>query len=584
MALELKRRKGTLLIGAWIGTGATARATAAGGADFLVAINAARFRMMGAPSTASLLPLKDTNDFVPRFAEEEILPFVSVPVFLGAAAFDPASDLSRLVAGAKRAGFAGVANFPSVVRYGGRYRACLEAAGVGLSREIEMLREARRIGLMTLAYAKTKAEAIAFADAGADIMCLFLGSNASSGPDEAREAGVDQAITFAQSVFRAVRAHSRGTLLVISGGPILSPAHLVEFCAATKADGYVGGSTIDRIPVEPAIESRVAEFKFVSPLRRRLKSEKRSLETVRRSVDLIGDSPRMAQIFEALPIAARARESVFIGGETGTGKTSIAKALHHLATPGRGRFDAIISPSSPNELLLDLFGCAPGFDARASAGRTGRFETLRNGTLAIEQIERLGPEVLDLIAHAAIDGDYVPFGGLAKRPLQTRIIYVSDLSLRELHRRRRISDSFYYALLAQNIQLPSLRERDEDIEPIAHHILTGISRQRKGGRLELHRAALRHLRAHHWPGNVRELISIIRRAAESAKGAHVTLANIKAVLESPDAPETADANAGEKAWILSALRKSGFRRGETAEILGVSRKTLYNKMKRLGLS
>jgi predicted TIM-barrel enzyme/DNA-binding NtrC family response regulator len=584
MTLELNRRKGTLLIGAWIGTGATARATAAGGADFLVAINAARFRMMGAPSTASLLPLKDTNDFVPRFAEEEILPFVSVPVFLGAAASDPACDLSRLVVDAKRAGFAGIANFPSVVRYGGRYRACLEAAGAGLSREVEMLREARRIGLTTLAYAKTKAEAIAFADAGADIMCLFLGSNASIEADEAHEVGVDQAITVAQSVFRAVRAHNRATLLVISGGPILSPAHLVEFCAATKADGYVGGSTIDRIPVEPAIESRVAEFKFVSPLRRRLRSEKRSLEAVRRSIDLIGDSPRMMQIFEALPIAALARGSIFIGGETGTGKTSIAKALHHLAAQGRGRFDSIVSPSSPNELLLELFGCAPGFDAKSSTGRTGRFETLRNGTLAIEQIERLGPEVLDLIAHAAIDGDYVPFGGLAKRPLLTRIVYVSDLSLRELHRRRRISDSFYYALLAHNIQLPSLRERDEDIELISRHILADVSRQRKTRVLNLHRAALRYLRAYYWPGNVRELVSIVRRAAESAKGAYVTLANIKTALQSPDAPETVNVNTSEKAWILSALRKSGFRRGEAAEILGVSRKTLYNKMKRLGLS
>jgi predicted TIM-barrel enzyme len=125
----------TLLVGGAIGVGMTAEAAERGGADFLLALSAGRYRVMGAASLAALLPLGEANRFTDTFARREILDRVAVPVFFGASCFDPATDLSALVAQVKAAGYHGIANFPTAIHFDGRFRRALEEVGIGFARE-----------------------------------------------------------------------------------------------------------------------------------------------------------------------------------------------------------------------------------------------------------------------------------------------------------------------------------------------------------------------------------------------------------------------------------------------------------------
>ena len=155
----LRAARNQMLVGAAIGTGMTAQAAERGGADLLLALNAGRFRSMGVPSIASMLALRPCNDFVLDFARAEILPRVAIPVFFGASAFDPALDITALVARIAAAGFPGVVNFPTAALVDGRYRDFLEESGCGFAREVALLTAARKAGLATLAYVRTAAEA-----------------------------------------------------------------------------------------------------------------------------------------------------------------------------------------------------------------------------------------------------------------------------------------------------------------------------------------------------------------------------------------------------------------------------------------
>src|SRR3712207_1970966 len=166
-----------IVVGAAIGLGMTARAAADGGADFLLVLSAGRLRVMGAPSLAAMLPIRDSNSFTDAFARREILDRVAIPVFFGAAACDPRLTVEALLARIRDAGYQGVANFPTAIHQDGAFRAALERAGLGFGREAEMLRAAPRFGLATLGYAKTRAEVDALIAAGVERLCLNFGWN-----------------------------------------------------------------------------------------------------------------------------------------------------------------------------------------------------------------------------------------------------------------------------------------------------------------------------------------------------------------------------------------------------------------------
>ncbi|MGY4606428.1 putative TIM-barrel enzyme [Bradyrhizobium sp. USDA 4474] len=153
------RNSRSFVLGAGIGSGMTARAAERAGADFVLALNAGRFRAMGGASPASILPIRNSNEFVAGFGRTEILPNTKLPVFFGVCTFDPELDLDRWLDRIIKWGFAGVTNFPSVIHIDDHRRSLLEKSGLGYSREIELLVKAAKRGVMTIGYTRSQSEA-----------------------------------------------------------------------------------------------------------------------------------------------------------------------------------------------------------------------------------------------------------------------------------------------------------------------------------------------------------------------------------------------------------------------------------------
>ncbi|MBY0336793.1 MAG: phosphoenolpyruvate hydrolase family protein, partial [Acetobacteraceae bacterium] len=263
----MRGAKREILVGAAIGLGMTARAAADGGADFLLVLNAGRLRVMGAPSLAAMLPITDSNRFTDAFARREILDRVRIPVFFGAAACDPRLDLPSFVAELKATGYHGVANFPTAIHFDGALRRAMEEAGLGFGREVALLAEARAQGLATLGYAKTRAEAEAMVQAGVERLCLNFGWNAGGSQGVPGGVPIEDAAERARRVFAMVRRRAPGTRCLVEGGPIIDPGHMLQVCDASRADGYVGGSTLDRLPLELSVMQSTSAFKTAPLLR-----------------------------------------------------------------------------------------------------------------------------------------------------------------------------------------------------------------------------------------------------------------------------------------------------------------------------
>ena len=171
----MKRNPDRFLFGAVVGSGMTAQVADRSGADYLLVLNAGRFRVQGASSLASFLPIRDANKWVFEFAEREILGRVKAPLYAGLCVSDPQVELDGLLQDVCDLGFQGVCNFPSNALIDGRIQTLLEEEGLGFSREVEMVRQARAVGLKALVYVATNEQALAMLEAGATTICVNLG-------------------------------------------------------------------------------------------------------------------------------------------------------------------------------------------------------------------------------------------------------------------------------------------------------------------------------------------------------------------------------------------------------------------------
>jgi predicted TIM-barrel enzyme len=540
-------RRSDILVGAAIGLGMTARAAADGGADFLLALNAGRLRVMGAPSLAAMLPICDSNPFTDAFARREILDRVAIPVFFGAAACDPRTDLTALLRRIRAAGYSGVTNFPSAIHHDGAFRAALEAAGLGFAREVEMLREARALGLATLGYAKTRAEVDAILAAGVEHLCLNFGWNAGGSLGIPGGVPLDDAAERARRTFARVRRLAPGTRCLVEGGPIIDPTHMIRVCDASRADGYVGGSTLDRLPLEMSVMQTTSAFKTAHLLRPEV------LRAAPRIAGLIGTSQTVRSLAQRIVRLVATDLPVLIEGEPGAGRTSAARAIH--AASGR----------SGNLAFLDAReAIAPRLFGEAGRGLLALAQT----TVVIEQADALAPTLRTRLGEWIERGTFERFAKPAERPPRARLLLTHPPGGEALAR----------ALSAQRLVVPPLRERMEDLPLLARAMLGGTGRAAP----TLEPAALRLLMAHTWPSNLRELHEILMRAATEARDGRISAALLERLL-GPATTAPATQAMDERAWILDALRRHRFRRGEAAAFLGIARKTLYNRMRRLGL-
>jgi predicted TIM-barrel enzyme len=264
-AFRQRNTDGRPLIGAGAGIGLSARSARAGGADFLVVYNSGRFRMAGRGSLAGLLAYGDANAIVLDMAGE-ILPVVSgLPVFAGVNGTDPFRLMPRFLDEIKAAGYAGVQNFPTVGVFEGSFRANLEATGMGYDAEVAMMRAAAERDLVTAPYVFTVAETEAMVtDGHANIVVAHMGLTTSGSVGAEVAVALEDAASTCQQIVDAARRLDPEVLVLAHGGPIATPADWKYVKDHTQGlNGFLGASSMERLPVERSIADAVSEFKEI---------------------------------------------------------------------------------------------------------------------------------------------------------------------------------------------------------------------------------------------------------------------------------------------------------------------------------
>ncbi len=259
--LRDKVARGIPIIGGGAGTGISAKMSEAGGVDLLVIYNSGRFRMAGRGSLSGMMPYGDANQIVMEMARE-VLPVVpQTPVLAGVCGTDPFRIMRLFLKEVQQAGFSGVQNFPTVGLIDGTFRQGLEETGMGFGLEVDMIRTAHDLGLLTTPYCFNPDEATAMAAAGCDILIPHMGLTSKGSIGAETAVSLEQAAESVQEMHDAARRVNPDILVLCHGGPIAEPADAQYVLDHTSGIvGFYGASSMERLPVEPAIRDRVAEF------------------------------------------------------------------------------------------------------------------------------------------------------------------------------------------------------------------------------------------------------------------------------------------------------------------------------------
>ena len=259
--LQAKVQSGQPIVGGGAGTGISAKLSEAGGIDLLIIYNSGRFRMAGRGSLAGTMPYGDANAIVMDMARE-VLPVVTkTPVLAGVCGTDPFRIMKLFLRDVINAGFSGVQNFPTVGLVDGTYRQGLEETGMGFGLEVDMIRTAREMGLLTTPYAFNPDEAAAMAKAGCDILIPHMGLTTKGMIGAQTAMTLDDAAKGVQAMCDAALRIKPDLLVLCHGGPIAEPEDAQYILDHTDGVvGFYGASSMERLPVEPAITNRVKEF------------------------------------------------------------------------------------------------------------------------------------------------------------------------------------------------------------------------------------------------------------------------------------------------------------------------------------
>jgi predicted TIM-barrel enzyme len=259
--LRAKVAAGQPIIGGGAGTGISAKLSEAGGIDLLVIYNSGRFRMAGRGSLSGLMPYGDANAIVLDMAREVIPVVPKTPVLAGVCGTDPFRLMKLFLKEIDAAGFSGVQNFPTVGLIDGQFRQNLEETDMGYGLEVDMIRTAREMNLLTTPYVFNPDEATAMAKAGADILIPHMGLTTKGMIGAQTAVTLEDAARQVQAMHDAAKMVNREILVLCHGGPIAEPADAQYILDHTEGIvGFYGASSMERLPVEPAITGRVREF------------------------------------------------------------------------------------------------------------------------------------------------------------------------------------------------------------------------------------------------------------------------------------------------------------------------------------
>jgi predicted TIM-barrel enzyme len=262
--LRAQAEAGRPIVGAGAGTGLSAKCAEAGGGDLIIIYNSGRYRMAGRGSLAGLMPYGDANAIVVEMAAE-VLPVVrATPVLAGVCGTDPFRVMPVFLGELQRLGFLGVQNFPTVGLIDGVFREQLEETGMGYALEIEMIRHAHELGLLTAPYVFDPEQARAMAEAGADVLVPHLGLTSGGTIGAATTRTLDEAVELVQAMRDAATAVNPELLVLCHGGPITEPEDAAYVLERTRGVvGFFGASSMERLPTEVAITETMKRFKSI---------------------------------------------------------------------------------------------------------------------------------------------------------------------------------------------------------------------------------------------------------------------------------------------------------------------------------
>ena len=342
-------------------------------------------------------------------------------------------------------------------------------------------------------------------------------------------------------------------------------------------------------PFEPELLNLTVERAFRLA---ELQTENRRLQEMHQPDALAGlmtRDPGMLRVCRTIEKVASSNATVMLLGESGTGKEVLARGLHQSSPRKAGKFVAINCAAIPENLLeSELFGYEKGAFTGASKMTLGKFETANGGTLMLDEIGDLPFSLQAKLLRFLQERTIERLGGRQEIAVDVRIVCATHQDLKALSKEGRFREDLYYRLAEIVINIPPLRERVGDPALLAHAFVRRFAQEQNRGSMTLNEEAIRSIETHTWPGNIRELENCIKRATIMADGNQISREEIGLNAPEPDQMHGAlDLRSirdnAEKRAIIAALGRVNGNMVKAAELLGVSRPTLYDLMHRLGL-
>ncbi|MEJ2046975.1 MAG: sigma-54 dependent transcriptional regulator, partial [Dehalococcoidia bacterium] len=302
--------------------------------------------------------------------------------------------------------------------------------------------------------------------------------------------------------------------------------------------------------------------------------------------NIITKSPKMRQIIELIGVVAKSNTTVLITGESGTGKELVARAIHSQSRRRDRPFVAVSCAALPESLLSsELFGHEKGAFTGAHIQRKGKIEFANRGTLFLDEIGEMSANIQVHLLRVLEEKEFARVGGNELVRADVRIISATNKDLRKAVASAQFREDLYYRLNVVNIELPPLRERKEDILLLARLFLKKFAQENQKALSGLSREVSDFLLKYQWPGNVRELENTIERAVILAKGRYIDTDSLlqRASASGTSALPGTSLKEIERSHIMGILNQTSGNYTEAARILGISRATLYHKVKAYGL-
>ena len=306
--------------------------------------------------------------------------------------------------------------------------------------------------------------------------------------------------------------------------------------------------------------------------------------------EIVFRSARFREVYDLALQVAESDANILITGESGTGKELIAAAIHR-SSPRRERPLLSLNCAALTDTLLEsqLFGHLRGAFTGALATRKGLLEEAGGGTLFLDEVGDMSPAIQAKLLRVIQTREFLPVGGTRTCRVDVRFVAATNKDLEAEIREGRFREDLYYRLNVIPLHLPPLRERLEDVEPLARHFLQRFARKMNRGVTAISREALDLLKAHGWPGNVRELENVMERAVILTRGSEILPGVLPLKMTAAPAEPAIDAvdsslEQVEIDHIRRVLGRTGFHKSRSAEILGISRKTLDRKIAEYGIT